>query len=269
MTLHAFDEAIALQHQPDGHWRGHTSPAYANMVGPFGGVMAAQAINAVLQHPARLGDPVSFTINFCAALADGAFEVQARPARTNRSTQHWMIEVLQGGQTVLTATALTALRRTTWGVMEVAMPTVTRPADTPQPSTRGRLEWLNRYELRFVHGFFPLELDGSDSGDSLTQLWMRDDPPRTLDFASLTALSDIFLPRILRRRARLTPLGTVSMTIYFHADAAQLQGTGTGYLFGQARGQAFRNGYFDHTAQLWNEAGTLLVTTHQIVYFKE
>ena len=46
MTLHAFDEAIALQRQPDGHWSGHTSPAYANMVGPFGGVMAAQAINA-------------------------------------------------------------------------------------------------------------------------------------------------------------------------------------------------------------------------------
>ena len=97
MTLHAFDEAIALERQPNGHWLGRTSAAYANMVGPFGGVMAAQAINAVLQHPDKLGDPVAFTINFAAALADGPFEVQARAARTNRSTQHWVVEVVQDG----------------------------------------------------------------------------------------------------------------------------------------------------------------------------
>ena len=67
----------------------------------------------------------------------------------------------------------------------------------------------------------------------------------------------------------MTPIGTVSMTIYFHAGQAQLQQTGTGYLLGQAQAQAFRDGYFDQTAQLWNEAGELLVTTHQIVYYKE
>jgi acyl-coenzyme A thioesterase PaaI-like protein len=66
------------------------------MVGPFGGITAAQALNAVLQHPQRLGEPVSLTVNFCAALADGPFTVTARPARTNRSTQHWVIEIQQG-----------------------------------------------------------------------------------------------------------------------------------------------------------------------------
>ena len=45
--------------------------------------------------------------------------------------------------------------------------------------------------------------------------------------------------------------------------------TGTGYLLGQARGQEFRNGFFDQTVQLWNEAGTMLATSHQIVYYKE
>ena len=59
------------------------------------------------------------------------------------------------------------------------------------------------------------------------------------------------------------------MTVYYHADAALLQRTGSGYLLGQTQAQAFRNGYFDQTAQLWNEAGELLVTTHQVVYYKE
>ena len=266
---HAFDAAVALQPQADGTFQGNTSPAYANMVGPFGGITAAQAINAVLQHSDRLGEPVSLTVNFCAALADGPFTVQARPARTNRSTQHWVIDMAQQGQTVLTATAFTALRRETWSAGEHTMPVVPSPAQTPLPAGRGRVEWISRYEMRFIEGGFPAAWDGADHGLSQSRLWVRDNPPRALDFASLTALSDVFFPRIWRRRATLVPLGTVSMTIYFHADAARLNTTGTGYLLGQARAQAFHNGYFDQTAQLWNEAGELLVTTHQVVYYKE
>ncbi|HEY9094695.1 MAG TPA: thioesterase family protein, partial [Hydrogenophaga sp.] len=41
MSGAAFDSAIALQPQPDGSFLGHTSPAYANMVGPYGGITAA------------------------------------------------------------------------------------------------------------------------------------------------------------------------------------------------------------------------------------
>ena len=104
-TLHPFDQAIALELQPDGHWLGHTSPAYANMVGPYGGITAAQMLNAVLLHPQRLGDPLALTVNYAAGVADGPFVLQARPARTNRSTQHWVIELLQDGQSVATATA--------------------------------------------------------------------------------------------------------------------------------------------------------------------
>jgi hypothetical protein len=138
----------------------------------------------------------------------------------------------------------------------------------PLPGREGRVEWLNRYEMRFIDGGIPPVWDGADEQDSLTRLWVRDKPPRPLDFASLAAIADIFFPRIWRRRATLTPLGTVSMTVYFHCSAVQLAATGTGYLLGQAQAQAFRDGYFDQTAQLWNEAGEMLATSHQIVYYK-
>jgi hypothetical protein len=61
----------------------------------------------------------------------------------------------------------------------------------------------------------------------------------------------------------------VSMTVYFHAGLAELAATGTGHVLGQAQAQAFGRGYFDQTAQLWNEAGDLLATSHQVVYYKE
>lgn len=266
-TAHVFDQAIALTPQGGNLFAGHTSAAYGNMVGPFGGITAAQAMNAVLQHPQRLGEPVSLTVNFAAALAPGPFEVEARPARTNRSTQHWVIDVRQDGQSVLTGTAFTALRRDTWSLDEEAMPQCPSPEQVASGVGSIPMEWVKQYEMRPIAGAMPAVWDGS--GDSsLTQLWVRDQPPRSLDFASLTALSDVFFPRLFVRRATLVPVGTVTLTIYFHADTAQLQATGSGHLLAQARAQAFRNGYFDHTAQLWNQAGVLLVTTHQLVYYK-
>jgi len=98
---------------------------------------------------------------------------------------------------------------------------------------------------------------------------MRDAPARALDFCALAALADVFFPRVWLRRARQVPAGTVSITVYFHAGADLLAQTGTGYLLGQARAQEFRNGFFDQTVQLWNEAGAMLATSHQIVYYKE
>ena len=282
-TAHPFDQALALtpvtvtahEHGREStrHWQGQTHPAYGNMVGPFGGLTAAQALQAVLQHPERLGEPVSFTVNFAAALAEGAFRVEARPVRTNRSTQHWVVAIAQTGSAgvdsvVLTATAVTARRRATWSAADVVMPAVPAPAGIARASAARRVAWLQRYDMRPCAGEMPAEWNGVEA-DSLTQLWMRDDPPRPLDFCSLTAMADVFYPRVWRRRARMTPVGTVSMTVYFHAGAAELAATGEGYLLGQARAQSFFNGFFDQSAELWNEAGVLLATTHQIVYFKE
>jgi acyl-CoA thioesterase len=268
MNEHEFDRAIALAAQPDGSFLGHTSPAYGNMVGPYGGITAAQALNAVLCHPGRQGDPVAFTVNYAAAVADGAFALHARPARTNRSTQHWVIEMLQDGQTVLTATAVTALRRETWSAAEHTIPDVPAPQDVPLPEDAPRVAWVQRYEMRFVQGGVPAAWDAREESLSRTQLWVRDHPPRPLDFASLAALADVFFPRIWRRRASRVPVGTVSMTVYFHADTPHLAASGSGYLLGQAQAQAFRKGYFDQSAQLWNEAGELVVSTHQVVYYR-
>ncbi|MDB5899494.1 MAG: Acyl-CoA thioesterase [Ramlibacter sp.] len=265
---HPFDAAIALQAQAGGSFLGQTSPAYANMIGPYGGITAAQCLQGVLQHPDRLGDPVALTINFAAALADGPFEVRPRAARTNRSTQHWIVEMLQDGQVVATATVFTAVRRATWGGHEARMPQVPTAEDTRRTARHG-VEWLNRYDMRFLEGHIPSRWEGQEREDSLTRLWVRDEPPRPLDFASLTALADVFFPRLWLRRARLTAIGTVTMSVYYHADATRLAAVGSRHVLVQAQGQGFGGGYFDHGGQLWDASGTLVATTHQVVYYKE
>ena len=274
MTHHPFDQALQLfPGQAANTFAGATSPDYWNMVGPFGGYTAALAVRAVMQHPALLGEPVALTVNYAGATTQGPFTVTATPARTSRSTQHWVIALSQTNPTgqpevAMTATVMTALKRDTWQANDMPMPVVTPVNAATKDRRDGAPVWLDRYDMRFVHGMTPAQFDGREA-NSLTQLWIRDEPPRPLDFASLTAMADVFYPRIWLRRANRVAAGTVSMTTYFHASQAQLSDVGTGYLLGQAQAQAFRHGFFDQTAQLWSEDGTLLATSTQLVYYKE
>jgi acyl-CoA thioesterase len=275
-TQHPFDKALALHHSDIrvGHFTGMTSPDYWNMVGPFGGTTAALALQAVLRHPDLLGTPIALTVNYAAALEAGAFDIQATAVRTNRSTQHWTVQITQAGASgapnmTTTATVVTAARRDTWGESDMPMP------EAPAPETVERMSigpsgvaWINQYEMRPFSGGIPAKWDGNLQ-HSETRIWLRDAQPRPLDFPSLAAMSDMFYPRVWLRRAKHVPAGTVSITTYFHAGPEQLAEVGTGYLLGRAAGQQFFNGFFDQTAHLWSEKGVLLATSNQIVYYKE
>jgi acyl-CoA thioesterase len=122
--------------------------------------------------------------------------------------------------------------------------------------------------MRFVEGAIPGA--GAPSAPSpATTLWVRDGRGRDLDFAALTAMSDIFYPRVFLRRGAPLPAGTISLTTYFHADAHDLSAVGTEFVLGRARANRFSRGFFDQSAQIWNRGGELLATTHQLVYFKD
>ena len=271
-TTHPFDDAIALTPLPGGHWRGRTSADYRNMVGPFGGITAAVVLNAVLQHPQRLGDPVALTVNYAGPIADGEFTIEVEVFRTNRATQHWILRLLQGDDRTpaLSATAVTALRRQAWSGPELGMPAVPSADSLPRAAIDlAGVPWTARYDMRFVRGALSLDPQAPASPDSATEVWMRDQPPRPLDLASLCAMCDGFFPRIFLRRPGFVPAGTVSMTVYFHADAAALAAQHDAAVLGTARAQVFAQGFFDQTAQVWGKDGALLATTHQIVYYKE
>ncbi len=261
LPTHPLDLALRMVPQHDGSMQAQAPAAYWNMVGPYGGITAAQMLQAVLQHPQVLGDPLSLTVNFAGPVQDGVLRIEAVPMRTNRSSQHWSITMGQrnadgGFDVCTTATVITAVRRETFSIDALEVPAM------PDPLT------CERYDMRVVQGAIPKVWDDSGS-ESLSQLWVRDDPPRPLDFVGLTAVADVFFTRVWLRRARRVPAGTVSMTVYFHASREQLAQHADQHVLAQASAQGFRNGYFDQTAQLWDAQGSLLATSHQIVYYKE
>lgn len=267
LTTHPFDDAVALTSTGGGAFAGRTTAAYANMVGPFGGITAATALRAVLVHPDRLGDPLALTVNFAGPIADGPFVVTARPTRTNRSTQHWSIEMTQDGVVTTTATAVFGVRRATWTSTEVSRPAAVDPADVEATALPEFIAWGRNYEMRFVDGGLAA-VESGGAYRSTSTLWVRDHPPRPLDFPALAALCDVFYPRVFLRQGRFVPAGTVSLTVYFHANADDVAAQAQDAVLGTARAQHFGNGYFDQTAEVWGRDGALLATSHQLVYFK-
>ena len=87
---HLFDDATRVT-AGDSCWQGKTSSDYWAFVGPFGGCTAATILRALIDHPQRAGDPLSLTVNFCAPVAEGAFDLDVRLVKANRSSQHWCV----------------------------------------------------------------------------------------------------------------------------------------------------------------------------------
>src|SRR5262249_55918914 len=157
-----------------------------------GGTTAATLLNAAMLHEKRLGSPLALTVNYCAPLAKGEFQILAREIRTNRSTQHWSMELTQreAGTTAF-ATAVFAERRESWAHQSARMPDAPPPETlTPLPM-QGLMAWLQRYEFRFVRNA-PRPLSATpakEPGEALTHVWVNDSPVRPLDFLSLAALA--------------------------------------------------------------------------------
>ncbi|MHA0287205.1 acyl-CoA thioesterase [Mycobacterium sp. C3-094] len=267
MAEHPFDEAIELQPGDAGVFRGRTTSDWANMVGPFGGMTAALLLRAVELQPECNGEPLALTVNFAAPIADGEFDITARCVRTNRSNQHWFVDLAQDGTVTTTATAVFGRRRDTWSDTEKPMPSVPAPEELPERGLPPMIAWARNYDMRFIDGAVPAK-GAAPADSSTTMLWARDRHGRPLDFAALTAASDIFYPRVYLRLGAPTPAGTISLTTYFHATGTELASAGGGFVLGCASANRFSGGYFDQSAEIWSRSGTLLATTHQIVYFK-
>jgi hypothetical protein len=218
----------------------------------------------------RQGVPVALTVNYCAALAEGTFEILCRERRTGRSTQHWYVELTQEGRVAATATIVCGARRPVWSHLTAQPPKIAPPHALPVFDGGNRFGWLGRYEMRFAKGEVNfMARDPADLREPVSLLWLRDRPDRPLDYVSLAGLSDAFIIRAFVVRGVFVPVGTVTMTTFFHADDEAMCAQGSEPLLGHATAHFFSGGFFDQAAELWGTDGRLLATSTQIVWYKE
>ncbi len=269
-ATHPLDDVLALKSESEGVYSGAISPAYWNIAGPFGGIIAAVLLQGVMAHPARRGRPIAQTANLCAAMTQDPFEMRVRLMRDGRSTQHWQVELTQAGGVAATASIVTGPSRETWAHQPAAPPPMPAPESLPPFPTEGRKGWLTRYEMRFERGApFGGEASAERPGSAETRLWLRDAPARALDHLALSAMADAFILRLLQVRGMVGPSATVTLTTYFMADEAELASVGDGYVLGVANSRVFKHGFHEQSGELWSASGALLAVSHQVVWFRE
>ncbi len=264
---HPFDAATDVTLE-NGRCSGRTSEDYRAFVGPFGGATAATLLRALIAQPERRGDPIAFTVNYCAPVASGTFEMSPRLIKANRSTQHWSIELTQDAGVAAFASAVFAERRSTGSHQPAQPPIASRFDQAPVYARESVATWINQFEFRFVEGAPSYGEPHSSPVSPHTKVWIGNKVPRRIDHVSMAAIADAFFARIFHVRGELVPFGTVSMTTYFHADAADLEAENVTAVLGVADAKSFHKNYGDQTGELWSASGRLLASTHQITYFK-
>jgi acyl-CoA thioesterase len=252
----------------EGEYAGETDPAYWNLIGPFGGWIAAVLMLAVLDDPRRHGEPLSLSTNFAGAIEAGPYAIRTRNARRNRSTDFWRAELVQHqhGRDVLCAEASLVLahRRPTDSFVDVSPPEAPAPETLPAvPANAGAPSFLEKYDMRFATGN---PFAGGDP--DRTVAWVRDRAPRTLDFPALAALCDTGFPPIFLRLGKRVPVSTVTLNAFFHVNSSELAEIGNDFLLSEGRMRVAHNGFFDCTTTMWSRSGRLLATTEQVVYYK-
>ena len=264
---HPFDDATRVT-AGDSRWQGHTSDDYWAFVGPFGGATAATILRALIDHPQAAGDPLALTVNYCAPIAKGEFDLDVRLVTANRSSQHWCVELSQnGGEVATLATAVFAERRPSWE-HRVAKAPDAKSFEATLPFPKISASWANQYEFRFVEGEMRMGPPVSEPDSTYSKLWITDRTPRKLDMLSLTSMSDAFFGRVFLARRELVPFGTVSVTTYFHTSSEELAAENITHLLAAADARIFHRSYGDQHGELWSPSGRLLATTTQIAYFK-
>lgn len=269
--MHPLDQDTALERLGPDRLSGRVSKHYSNFNGTFGGFTAAVLIRAVLDDPRRQGVPVALTVNYCAAINDGTFEIAVAEKRAGKSTQHWNVELRQGDTIAATASVVCGHRRAVWSHHPAEMPKMPPPAQVPVFDGFKPGGWTSQYEMRFAEGApdFVMPRAEEDIRSARSVLWMRDRPDRPLDYLSLASMSDAFIIRAFLARGKFVPTGTITLTTYFHGNEDAMRAQGNAPLLCTADAHLFADGFADQIAHLWGKDGKLLATSTQLVWYKE
>ncbi len=238
-------------------------PNFAAYSGAFGGWTAAHALSAALTHTDSQQPALSLTIDFIKGIRAGQVQSLATIIGATRSTKFIRVDTTQAGNLCASSSVVLANRRQTQAIAAVVMPECAAP-ETLQPLVlpMNQVTWFEQLDLRFAQGQL---LKPSPQLRSLA--WTKLKAPTPMSQTLLAGLADASFPRIYFHFGAPTPIATVSMTVYFHADASQLENVSDDFVLVDAASNVAVHGFFDQTVNIWARNGNLLATSTQVVRY--
>jgi acyl-CoA thioesterase len=268
--LMTYSSSLQLEPAGPNAWRGEADPAYAHRggVGRFGGWTAAVLLKAAQMEEGERGDPLTLTVLFTEGVNDGAVDVSTRMLRAGARLQFWRSELAQGEKLCAHAQATFGVKRATDAWTDAAMPAVPPPGSPGQVMSSPPLSFGRQFEALWqTPSPFDPDLDKDVPTTSL--VWVRDAHGRAMDHALLTLMADFAPPRVMFKRKTFVQSSTVSMTVHFHATAAELAEVGAAHVLSHVECIRCEGGYFEHELRLWSQSGKLLANSVQVAAYRD
>jgi hypothetical protein len=262
------DAAMPLTAIAPGRWSTVAEPAWRN---PGGGLWGGYAIGLCVRvldaEREAVGEALSLTLTYAAALPDGALEIRTRRLRQGGSVGVWEVELLPAGskQVGVHAIVTTAKRPKTPPFAFARMPDAPDPLSLPKQEFGDASQHYGSlaFERRALEGFPP---EPGESSRSLAWVRSRRGP---MDKAMLGMVTDHSPPRAMYALGRSVSTTTLSLTVYLHATDAELAEVGEDYILVECEGRVGGGGASDERSSYWSRSGKLLATSEQLAWYRE
>ena len=268
MTAVTDSHAMPLTAVAPGHWTTTAGPEWRNPGGGlWGGYAIGLAIRVLEAEPDAVGEALSITLTYAAALPSGELDVRTRRLRQGGSIGVWEVEISPAGSGEVGVHAMVTLakRPPTPAFAFAAMPEAPEPEALPSPDMPGGARHFGAlaFERRTLDSFPP-----QPTGDSFTLAWVRA-RQGSWDKALLGMVTDNSAPRAFYALGPTVMTTTLSLTVYLHATAAEIAEIGDDFILIECEGRVGGRGASDERSSYWRRDGKLLATSEQLAWYRE
>jgi hypothetical protein len=249
-------------------WTTTAGPEWRNPGGGlWGGYAIGLAIRVIEAEPESVGEPLSLTLTYAAALPAGDLDIRTRRLRQGGSVGVWAVEILPAGTDEVGVQAMVTMARRpkTPDFAFAKMPETPPPEAMPSPDMPAGAQHFgaSAFERRTLDAFPP-----QPTGDSRSLAWVRS-RRGPLDKALLGMMTDHSAPRAMYALGRRVMTTTLSLTAYLHATAHEIAEVGDDFILMECEGRVGGHGASDERSSYWRRDGKLLATSEQLAWYRE
>lgn len=259
--------SIPLTAVAPGRWTTVAGPEWRN---PGGGLWGGYAIGLCIRvleaEPEAVGEALSLTLTFAAALPAGEIDIRTRRLRQGGSIGVWEVELRAPGAEDVGVHAIVTMaqRPATPPFMFAEMPDAPPPEGLPAWTAPGGGTHYGAVALerRTLEGFPP-----KPGADSRSLAWVRS-RRSPLDKALLGMITDNSPPRVFYALGPTVMSTTLTLTVYLHATTAELAEIGGDFVLVEYEGRVGGGGASDERSSYWSRAGRILATSEQLAWYR-
>ncbi|MBV9420959.1 MAG: thioesterase family protein [Alphaproteobacteria bacterium] len=266
LSLPPIDFPLSL-HAPN-RW---TTTAGAEWSNPGGGLWGGYALGLCVRvleaEPEAVGEALSLTLTYAAALPAGALDIRTRRLRQGGSVGVWEVEVSPAGAAQIGVHGIVTMvkRPRTPPFAFARMPEAPTPESLPSMDAPGQALRYGAaaFERRGVEGWPPAKGESSRS-----IAWVRSRAGK-MDKALLAMVTDHSPPRAMYALGHGVRTTTLTLTAYLHATVEDLAAIGDDFILVECEGRVGSAGSSDERSSYWRRDGKLLATSEQLAWYRE